>query len=76
MCSSDLAADPFVLSGNNPPSPTPPTLKQFVVEDIGCGALTVEIPYAMARGTLLMQRHYREIGQRIARAIIGRWTKN
>ncbi len=72
----DYAADPFVLSGNNPPSPTPPTLKQFVVEDIGCGALTVEIPYAMARGTLLMQRHYREIGQRIARAIIGRWTKN
>lgn len=72
----DYAADPFVLSGNNPPSPTSPTLKQFVVEDIGCGALTVEIPYAMARGTLLMQRHYREIGQRIARAIIGRWTKN
>lgn len=72
----DYAADPFVLPGKNTPSPTMATLKQFVNEDIGCGALTVEIPYALARSTLLMQRHYREIGQRIARAIIGRWTKN
>lgn len=52
-----------------------PRLGDFVRDEIAAPALSLETPYCLVRDTVLLQKHYREIGQRLARAILSRWGR-
>ena len=67
----EYAAEPFL----RPPLPGPgTTLSAFAHDELATPALAIETPYAICRGALMTVRHYREVGHRIAKAILGRWS--
>ena len=72
----EFAAEPFGRTGNDPSRWPLPRLGDFVRDAVGCASLSIETPYCMIRDTMLLQKQYREIGQRIARAILTRWGRS
>jgi len=49
-----------------------PRLTEHVRDVLHCTAVTIETPYAMCRDLVLTTKQYREIGQRLARAVMQR----
>lgn len=49
-----------------------PNFAAYMRDEMGVPALTLEIPYSHIRGDVLTQKSYREIGRRIALAILRR----
>lgn len=70
--SPDLAADAFVRKAEEPSRAGTLRLSDFVRDTLGCSALLLETPYALCRDTLMAPKQYRDIGHRIARAILTR----
>lgn len=68
----EYAADDFSRSGNYPSRWETPRACGFAQERFGCSALSLETPYALCRDTVMTPKQYREVGQRIARAVITR----
>jgi len=52
-----------------------PRLGDFVRDAVGCAAVSLETPYCAIRDTVLLQKHYREVGQRLVRAVLTRWGR-
>ncbi len=71
----DYADNDFVKVANYPSRWDGPKLANFVHNEIGCSAFSLETPYGLIRDTVLFQKHYREIGQKLARAILTRWGR-
>ena len=71
----DYADNDFVKVANYLSRWDGPKLADFVHKEIGCSALSLETPYGLIRDTVLFQKHYREIGQKLARAILTRWGR-
>ncbi len=71
----DYAAERFCRRADYPSRWETPRLAHFVESKIGCSAISLETPYALIGNTPLLQKQYREIGHRIARAILTRWGK-
>lgn len=74
--SPDYSEEDFAKCGDYPSRWETPRLASFVEKSIGCSSLSLEIPYALIGNTVLLQKQYREIGQRLARAILTRWGKS
>lgn len=68
----EFGATPFARKAADAARRTTPQLGAFVREQLGCSALALHTPYALCGETLLMPKQYREVGQRIARAILTR----
>lgn len=68
----DYAAKEFKRVAQYPSRWETPNFGTFMRCKMGVPALTVETPYSQAGATLLTQKAYREIGQRIALSIIHR----
>lgn len=71
----DYGIEDFARTASYPSRWGTPRLADFVEASLHCCALSLEIPYALIGTTVLLQKHYREIGQRLARAILTRWGK-
>lgn len=71
----DYAAETFARVADYPSRWPQPWLGDFVRDAIGTAAVSLETPYCAIRDTVLLQKHYREIGQRLARAILTRWGR-
>ncbi|MGI5869288.1 MAG: hypothetical protein ACOX9C_07585 [Kiritimatiellia bacterium] len=72
---SEYASETFARVANYPSRWPLPRLVDFVHDAIGTAALSLETPYCSIRGTTLLQKNYREIGGRLASAILGRWGR-
>jgi hypothetical protein len=71
----EYAADEFMREGKYASRWEKPRLVDFARDDLQCPAATLEFPYGLCRDLLLTPKQYREIGQRLARAIMQRWSK-
>jgi hypothetical protein len=49
-----------------------PTFSSYARKELGIDAMTIEAPYALCGKTLMTTKQYREVGHRIARAILKR----
>ena len=68
----DLAATDFCRVADYPMRWSSPHAAQYVRDTLGVPALALEIPYAVCNGTLMTQKQYREVGHRLADAILRR----
>lgn len=68
----DFAAENFARKGNYASRWETPRLSGFARDQLGCSAVTIETPYALCRETVMSPKQYREVGQRLARAIVTR----
>lgn len=68
----DYAANEFQREDRRTSRSTAPSLVTYVRRELGIPALGVQVPYAQAGANTLVQKNYREIGQRIAQAILRR----
>ncbi len=66
----DYAADEFKQEAVALPDPAHRTMTEFFTEDMGVCALSFRIPYSRIGTKVLSQRHYREIGEAIAKALL------
>jgi hypothetical protein len=64
------AAANFVRTADYPSRWETPNLTHFAGNDLGVSALTVETPYALCGARVLTPQDYREIGRRIALAVL------
>lgn len=69
---SDYAAREFMRIVDRPTRSPGPALCSWVRQALNVPAIRLHIPYAQAAGTVLTQKSYREMGQRIAQAIMRR----
>lgn len=69
----EYAAETFARSANYASRWETPRLADYVRETYGCSALSMEIPYALCGTTVMTPKQYREVGRRLARAILSRW---
>jgi hypothetical protein len=69
----DYAADEFARQANYASRWNTPKLTDFAHEQLGVAAISLETPYTICRGTIMTAKQYREVGHRIARALLGRW---
>ncbi len=67
-----FAADRFKRQADYPSRWETPNFTRCVLEEFGVPALTLEIPYAEARGRILTQKAYRQAGKQLAVAIAQR----
>ncbi|MCG2739255.1 MAG: hypothetical protein L6300_03325 [Syntrophaceae bacterium] len=68
----EFAAPEFKRVANYPSRWTTPGFATFLRSELGVPALSLETPYAMAGGSLLTQKSYREIGRRLAVGVLRR----
>jgi len=68
----EFAAANFKRQADYPSRWTTPTFTRCALEQFGVPALTLEIPYALAREEILTQKSYRLAGKRIATAVLNR----
>lgn len=69
---ADYAAPDFVRATTNAPAASGRSFCDWAREALGLPALSLHIPYAQIAGNVLTQKSYREIGQRLAQAIVRR----
>jgi hypothetical protein len=69
---TDYASPNFQREDQRPSRFSSPTLVSYVRSQLGIPALNLQIPYSLVAGNVLTQKGYREIGQRIAQAIMRR----
>lgn len=69
---ADLAADDFSREQAAPTSPGGMRFDRYMMTEHGICTLTVAVPCAKIDTTVLAQKHYRDIGERIARALVKR----
>ncbi len=69
----EFPATPFVRPSDDTPLPTVQCLPEYVQKRFGCCALAIETPYAICRDTPMTPKQYREVGRRLAQAILSRW---
>lgn len=73
--SPEYSAEDFAKTASPSSRWNTPRLTDFVETTIGCSTMSLKTPYALVGSTVLLQKHYREIGQRLAHAILTRWRK-
>lgn len=66
----DYAAEGFKEELGPPPDTTGRTATEFFTENMEICALSLRIPYSRIGTKVLSQRHYREIGEAIAKALM------
>ena len=66
---AEYAAPEFRRVDQRPHRLTTPSFTTHLRADLNIPALSIQIPYSHSGGTLLTQKHYREIGQRIGQAL-------
>jgi len=69
---TDYAAPEFQRTDRRPSRWTTPPFVGWARNHLGVPALSLHIPYGQCGGNLLTQKAYREIGQRLAQAILRR----
>ena len=69
----EFAAHPFVRKAEHASRWETPRVSDYVQSAFGCAALSIETPYAVCRDSLMTPKQYREVGRRMAQAILGRW---
>jgi len=69
---AEFAAKDFRRVDKNPSRWNTPDLTSFMRNELGVPALNLHIPYSLIGGNVLTQKSYREIGQRIAAAVLKR----
>ncbi len=69
---SEFAAPEFRRVASSPSNPETPDFATTMRTEMGVPALTLEIPYSHVATTVLTQKSYREIGRRLALAILRR----
>lgn len=69
---SDYAAREFRRTDQRPTRWNTPDFTTFMRQDAGVPTLNLQIPYSQIGGNVLTQKSYREIGQRIAAAVLKR----
>jgi hypothetical protein len=69
---AEFAAPEFKRVADYPSRWETPNFAAYMRDEMGVPALSLEIPYSHAGGTVLTQKSYREIGRRLALAILRR----
>jgi hypothetical protein len=69
---AEFAAPEFKRVSASPVRAETPTFTDYMRDQMGVPALGLEIPYTHAAGAVLTQKSYREIGRRLALAILRR----
>jgi hypothetical protein len=69
---AEFAAPEFKRVPAGPVLADTPTFTDFMRDQMGVPSLSLEIPYTHAAGAVLTQKSYREIGRRLALAILRR----
>jgi len=69
---AEFAAKDFRRVDKNPTRWNTPDFCSFMRGEMGVPALNLQIPYSLIGGNVLSQKSYREIGQRIAAAVLKR----
>lgn len=68
----DLAAATFCRVAECPGGGASPDVARHIRDNLGIPSLALEVPYAVCNGTVMTQKQYREVGQRLADAILRR----
>lgn len=69
---TEYAAADFLRQDSRPSRSSRPPFAAWARESLGVPVLSLQIPYGLIAGNPLSQKHYREIGQRIAQAVVKR----
>lgn len=69
---AEYAARDFNRTKDRPSRSNGPTLSNWVRQHLNVPVVTLRVPYAQAAGNVLTQKSYREIGQRLAQAMLRR----
>ncbi len=72
----DYAAETFKRERPSRPQAVGMPLDNYVRQTLECSALTLLLPYGSCGKTIMAPKQYRDVGSRIARAVIQRVTRN
>ncbi len=70
--SAEYAAEEFARIRTLPASGRASDLCRYVHDKFDCAALSVEVPYTLCGTTLMTRKQYREVGHRLADALVRR----